>query len=131
MNSTKKLGLGIAALCILSMAIPLSLTNSPVAMATPTNWFQMSVNAPINGSHIEVLEGAINATYDTTDAFDGLNLVQLQIFPTYDTDTGNRHDTALVMDMDGNVVNAYQHGPPRLSRQAARLACSRTSASSR
>jgi hypothetical protein len=108
MNSIKKVGLGIAALCILSLAIPLNLTNSPVTVATPTNWFQMSANAPINGSHIEILEGALNATYDTADAFDGINLIQLQIYPTYDSDTGNRHDTALVMDMDGNVLNAFQ-----------------------
>ncbi|MGY5865839.1 MAG: aryl-sulfate sulfotransferase, partial [Candidatus Thorarchaeota archaeon] len=106
MISAKKFSLGIVALCIASLAIPLNLTNSPVAVTAAYNWFQTSVDAPNNATHISVFESAINVTYDTSDAFQALNLIQLQVYPTSDI-SNDREDYVLIVDMDGNVVNGY------------------------
>ncbi|MFW9794976.1 MAG: aryl-sulfate sulfotransferase [Candidatus Thorarchaeota archaeon] len=108
MISVKQISLGIVVFCIVSLALPFNLASSSMAVTTAHNWFQVSADAPVNATHINVIESAINATYDTDDAFEALNLVTLQVFPTYELGSGNRQDAELVIDMDGNVLNAYQ-----------------------
>ncbi|MHA1942971.1 MAG: aryl-sulfate sulfotransferase, partial [Candidatus Thorarchaeota archaeon] len=106
MKSINSIGFVIVAICIASLALPLGPANSSLVVNPAQNWFQLSADAPNNSTHIQVLEDAINMTYDTADAFQGLNLIELQVYPTYES-TNDREDYALIVDMDGNVVNGF------------------------
>ncbi|MBY8998722.1 MAG: hypothetical protein KGD60_13410 [Candidatus Thorarchaeota archaeon] len=69
MNPVKSIGLVIATLCIISLAIPFGPANDMFAITPAQNWFQLSADAPNNSTHLQVFEDAINMTYNTNDAF--------------------------------------------------------------
>jgi len=110
MKSIRLIGFVVVAFCIASLAVPMGPVDNAVAAMPVSNWFQVSADAPNNATHLDVLEDAINFTYNTDDAFQGLNLIQLQVYPERES-SSLREDYAIVMDMDGNVVNGfYQAG---------------------
>ncbi|MHA1927661.1 MAG: aryl-sulfate sulfotransferase [Candidatus Thorarchaeota archaeon] len=110
MKSIKFIGLFVVAFCIVSLAVPMGPVNESVAVSSTQSWFQLGADAPNNSTHLIVLEEAINVTYNTDDAFQALNLIELQVYPTRESDS-SREDYAVIVDMDGNVVNGfYQAG---------------------
>ena len=110
MRPIRILGLVVVAFCIASLAVPLGPANSPLAVSSTQTMFQLSANAPNNSTHLSVLEEAINATYNTNDAYQALNLIELQVYPERES-ANTREDYAVIVDMDGNVVNGfYQDG---------------------
>ena len=106
MKLIRFLGFVVVAFCIVSLAAPLGATDGRLAVSSTQNWVQLSADAPYNSTHLNVLEEAINVTYNTDDAFQALNLIQLQIIPTSDISSA-REDYAVIVDMDGNVVTAF------------------------
>ena len=109
MKLIRFLGFVVVAFCIVSLAAPLGATDGRLAVSSTQNWVQLSADAPYNSTHLNVLEEAINVTYNTDDAFQALNLIQLQIYPTSDI-SSDREDYAVIVDMDGNVVTAFDQG---------------------
>ncbi len=109
MKSIRVFGFIVVAFCIASLAAPLGPASSPLAVSSTQDWVQLSADAPYNSTHLSVLEDAINVTYNTDDAFQALNLIQLQIYPTSDI-SSDREDYAVIVDMDGNVVTAFDQG---------------------
>ncbi|MFW9809080.1 MAG: aryl-sulfate sulfotransferase [Candidatus Thorarchaeota archaeon] len=106
MKSFKSIGFVIVAFCIASLASPIGSDNSSLLVNLAQNSFNLNVDAPNNSTHVQVLEDAINRTYNTADAFQGLNLIELQVFPTYES-TNTREDYAVIVDMEGNVINGF------------------------
>lgn len=106
MKSIRFVGFVVVAFCIASLAVPLGPANSPLAVSPTQNWLQLSVDAPNNSTHLSVFEEAINVTYHTGYASQALNLIALQIMPTSES-SSDREDYAVIVDMDGNVVNGF------------------------
>jgi len=77
MKSIRVFGLVVVAFCIASLAAPIGPASGPLAVSSTQDWVQLSVDAPYNSTHLSVLEDAINVTYNTDDAFQALNLIQL------------------------------------------------------
>jgi len=109
MKSIRVFGFIVVAFCIASLAAPVGPASGSLAVSSTQNWVQLSADAPYNSTHLSVLEDAINVTYNTDDAFQALNLIQLQIYPTSDI-SSDREDYAVIVDMDGNVVTAFDQG---------------------
>ena len=106
MKPVKSIGLVIAMFCILSLAMPFGPSNDSLVITPAHNWFQLSANAPNNSTHLQVFETAINVTYNPNGTSQALNLIELQVFPTSESSNA-REDYAVIVDMDGNVVNGF------------------------
>ncbi|TFF96564.1 hypothetical protein EU546_01165, partial [Candidatus Thorarchaeota archaeon] len=106
MKLAKLLGFIVVTVCIASLAVPSGQNGSFLAANADWNWHQLSADVPNNATHLSFLGEAINATHDTAEAFDGLNLLELQVLPTSES-TNDREDYAVILDMDGNVINGF------------------------
>ncbi|MGY5860297.1 MAG: aryl-sulfate sulfotransferase [Candidatus Thorarchaeota archaeon] len=106
MKSFKLIGFAVVAFCIASLAVPMGPANNVTTVMPVSNLFQMSADAPNNSTHLSVFGESINVTHDSDEAFQALNLIQLQVFPERES-SNLRLDYSIIVDMDGNVINGY------------------------